>query len=307
MAAGLALYAGAGSILVVYAVHVMFGLSLVCSGSYACVIVTSQATERRRGLAIGILLAAASLGTGVAPGAYSLITALIGWQNALRLVAVVTACMLPAIFALPARQAARTAPATGQPDNATLAAALRSVNFWLLSLIAGVGFVVAIGLSSNMVLFLTNDVGLKPTRIDVLLLVMSVAGLSAQLLTGALSDVINRRVIHTGSILVMAAGCLMFHAHAEWIVWVAGLCFAVGWGGHYVLLQSLLPYLFAGPSFGRIVGVIALVEALVGSAGPSIVGASFDLTASYRVAFEIGAAALVMTAALAAKINARSR
>ncbi len=43
MAAGLALYAGAGSILVVYAVHVMFGLSLVCSGSYACDVTMTQA------------------------------------------------------------------------------------------------------------------------------------------------------------------------------------------------------------------------------------------------------------------------
>jgi MFS family permease len=303
MSAGLVLYAGSNSIIVVYGVHVMFGLCLVCSGSYACVIVVSEATARRRGLAIGILLASASFGTGVAPGAYTLLTDIIGWQGALRLAAAVTICVLPAVVLLPRRLDRIVTPGVVGEGSATLASALCSANFWLLTLIAAIGFLVAIGLSSNMVLFLTNDIGLSAGRINLLLLVMSIAGLSAQLLTGALSDLVNRRLVHTISILVMAAGCLMFHARAEWLIWIAGLCFAIGWGGHYVLLQSLLPYLFSGPAFGRIVGVIALIEALGGSAGPSIIGTSFDVTASYQLAFTMGAVALLLTAAIAARIN----
>jgi MFS family permease len=304
MSSGLALYALADSIMAVYAIHALFGLCLVLSGAYACLIVVSEATTRRRGMAIGILLATASLGAALSPTVFSALAQAFGWQRSLVIVAAVTLLALPPIIMfVPRRLHATARIIPGAEQKATLGSSLRSRSFWFLAIVAAVGFLCAIGVTSNMILFLTKDLHLASGDRNMIMVGVFVASLLTQLAGGLLTDILNRRLIHTVCIAAMAVGCGLFATEANALVWPAVILFSAGWGGNYVLLQYLLTHLFSGPSIGRIIGVIGVVEALGGSLGPVLVGGSYDLTKSYSLSFELIAAALLGTAVIASQIR----
>jgi len=67
MAFGMILYTVFTTIGQIYLAFILFGVCLALSGGFACLIVVSDATTKRRGLAIGVLLATASLGQAIAP------------------------------------------------------------------------------------------------------------------------------------------------------------------------------------------------------------------------------------------------
>jgi predicted MFS family arabinose efflux permease len=306
MAAGIALYAQATSLTLIYLTHVLFGLCLVSSGAFACLIVVSAATSRWRGFAIGVLLASASLGSGIAPGILAALKTLYGLQGALYLLAGVAACTLPAIAALvPMRLHIGSTAHLPRGETATLGGALRSRNFWLLAVVAAIGYMSALGIVTNLVLFFSKDVRLSAAGIGMMMLLVFGTVLIAQLGIGLLCDVLNRRLVHTVCVFVMAVGCAILAGRSAPLLGLGLVLFGVGWGGNYVLLQYLVTHLFAGPSVGRIVGTIGVVEALGGSLGPVLIGASHDWTGSYSFAFSTAAAALSLAGLCASRINAR--
>jgi predicted MFS family arabinose efflux permease len=308
MAFGLVFYANAGSIELLYIADAMFGLCLALSGCYAGVMIVSEVTDKHRGGAIGFLLAVGNLGNGIAPAANSVLSHAFGWRAALYIIAVITALLIPVVATFIPRSLKRMRASDernqGKP---TLSSTLASANFWYLSGVAAIGFMVSIGLFSNMVLFLYREVHMSAVGVSVFLMVMYFAGFFSQLAAGFCGDLVGYKILDIVCILFMSVGCATFVMGSEGCVWAGMILLSCGWGGHYVLLQNFLPRLFAGPSFGRIVGAVALIEAIGASAGPFSVGLSFDLTSSYRLSFLIGAGLLLVTAFLATGIVVSSR
>jgi NNP family nitrate/nitrite transporter-like MFS transporter len=301
------LYASALSLGIVYLAHVLFGLCLVCSGAFACLLVVSAATRRWRGFAIGVLLASASLGSGIAPGILSALKTMFGWQTALYALAGFTVCMLPAIALLvPMRLQIGSTAHLPRGETATLGGALRSRNFWLLAAVAAIGYMSELGTVTNLVLFFSKDVQLSAAGVGALMLLVFGTVLVAQLSVGVLCDMLNRRLVHTVCVIIMALGCAILASRSAPLLGLGLVCFGVGWGGNYVLLQYLVTHLFAGPSVGRIVGTIGVVEVLGGSVGPVTFGSSRDWTGSYSAAFATAAVALCVAAFFASRIDSRA-
>jgi predicted MFS family arabinose efflux permease len=307
MAAGLILYASAESLRIVYLAHLLFGLCLVCSGAFACLLVVSAATRRWRGVAIGVLLASASLGSGIAPGILSALKTMFGWQGALYALAGFTVCMLPAIALLvPMRLNIGSTAHLPGGETATLGGALRSRNFWLLAAVAAIGYMSELGAVTNLVLFFSKDIQLSAAGVGAMMLLVFGTVLAAQLSVGVLCDMLNRRLVHTVCVLIMALGCAVLASRSAPLLWLGLVFFGVGWGGNYVLLQYLVTHLFAGPSVGRIVGTIGVVEVLGGSVGPVTFGSSRDWTGSYSAGFATAAIALCAAAFFASRIDSRA-
>jgi MFS family permease len=307
MAGGLVLYASAVSLTTVYLAHFLFGLCLVCSGAFACLLVVSAAARRWRGFAIGVLLASASLGSGIAPTILSGLKTMFGWQAALYALAGFTLCMLPAIALLvPMRLHIGSTAGLPRGESATLGGALQSRNFWLLAAVAAIGYMSELGTVTNLVLFFSKDMQLPAAGVGAMMLMVFGTVLVAQLSVGISCDMLNRRRVHTVCILIMALGCAILASRSAPLLALGLICFGIGWGGNYVLLQYLVTHLFAGPSVGRIVGTIGVVEVLGGSVGPVAFGSSHDWTGSYRAAFAIAAIALTLAAFFASRIDSRT-
>jgi MFS family permease len=305
MAAGMAAYAVATSIAQIYIIHVSFGLCLALCGAFATAIVVSTVTDRHRGVSLGCLLATSSFGMAVAPKILNGLRALVGWQHAVLIVACVTAVFVPVLWlALPRRVQGHSAE-TAIHGGMTLRSAMRSRVFWLLSVVAAIGYFSELGVVTNLVIFYSGEMGLGMARIGSLMLLMFLVSVLSHLVTGWLTDRLDRRVIHGCSILVMACGAAILGSHSPVLVGLGAALFGIGWGGNYVLLQYLLTHLFRGPEMGRIIGCIGVFEAAGAGFGPVSIGAVYDTAHSYAPAF-YGVAALLAFALLAA-IRIRSK
>jgi MFS family permease len=82
-----------------------------------------------------------------------------------------------------------------------------------------------------------------------------------------------------------------------WQVWVYIAVFGAVFGAVYPLRALVVAERFAGPYFGRVIGVQALFVAVGRAAGPVTVGAIGTDSAGYRLGFRLAAGVLVVTAA----------
>ena len=96
-------------------------------------------------------------------------------------------------------------------------------------------------------------------------------------------------------------GCAAFLASvagAWWQVWVYVGVFGVVFGAVYPLRALVVSERFAGPYFGRIIGLQALFVATARAAGPVAVGLIGTSQAAYETGFRLAALVLLVMAAL---------
>lgn len=97
--------------------------------------------------------------------------------------------------------------------------------------------------------------------------------------------------------LLAVAAWLASVAGEWWQVWVYIAVFGAVFGAVYPLRALVTAERFAGPYFGRVIGIQALFVALGRALGPITIGAIGTDQASYELGFRLAAAALVMSAA----------
>ncbi len=310
MAIGMAAYSSATTITEIYAIHVLFGLCLVASGLFANLVLVSMVTDRHRGLAVGFVLASASLGKAVAPKIDVLLLAHVGLRDAFLTVAGASLLVVPAILLCVPRlgsDARRVTDEAASPWGVGFAPALRSPTLWLLGLIAAIGFFSELGVVANMVLFLDRQRHLGRDTASLVLFVLFIAVILTQLGAGFLADRIRGRWVQACPLLLMAAGAVAILSPSPAMLWTGVLCFGFGWGGTYALLQYLSTRLFAGSAIGRILGLIALIEAVGAALGPGMVGLLYDRSGSYVPAFALIAGLLTLAAIAALFITPAAR
>jgi MFS family permease len=85
-------------------------------------------------------------------------------------------------------------------------------------------------------------------------------------------------------------------ADAWWQVWLYVALFGTVFGAVYPLRALALSERFAGPYFGRLIGLQALFVAAARALGPALVGLSASDSAAYALAFQVAAVALFLSA-----------
>jgi MFS family permease len=98
--------------------------------------------------------------------------------------------------------------------------------------------------------------------------------------------------------LALLAGAALIASAAEtwWQVWVYIGVFGVVFGAVYPLRALVASERFAGPYFGRVIGLQALTVALGRAAGPATIAAIGTDRAAYETGFRLAAAVLVVAA-----------
>ena len=310
MAIGMAAYSLATTITEIYLIHFLFGLCLVSSGLFANLVLVSMVTDRHRGLAVGFILAAASLGKAIAPRIDVVLLSHFGLRTAFLAVAGASLLVVPAILLCVPRlgsNARRVQDQTAPPWGVSVSVALRGPTVWLLGLIAAIGFFSELGVVSNMVLLLDRQRHLGRDTASAVLFVLFIAVILTQLGAGFLADRIRGRWVQACPLLLMVAGTVAMLGQTPAMLWTGVLCFGLGWGGTYALLQYLSTRLFAGSAIGRILGLIAQIEAVGAAMGPGGVGLLYDRTGSYVPAFLLVAALLTLAAVVALFITPAAR
>jgi predicted MFS family arabinose efflux permease len=98
--------------------------------------------------------------------------------------------------------------------------------------------------------------------------------------------------------LLAVAAWLASSAGEWWQVWVYIAVFGAVFGAVFPLRALVNSERFAGPYFGRIMGLQALFLALAGASGPIVIGMIGTSQAGYEAGFRVAAAVLAAMAVL---------
>jgi MFS family permease len=260
--------------------------------------------DRRRGAALGIVLAIGSVGISLSPLLLERLIADHGWRGVWLLEGLVIWAVLLPIALLGMRDRRRPALAAprdetdgderraAQPTVSagfTRAQALRSPFFWLVTLAVASAALLTTAVAFHQIDLLAER-GLRPTDAAANFLPQTVAGLAATVVMGLLSDRVAPRPLLAASTGLLAASLVM----GVWITpgWSAiafGAMIGFGAGGIRALEASTLPRYFGLAHLGAIRGVVLAVGVGASAFGPILFALGREALGSYGPALLAGA------------------
>jgi MFS family permease len=294
--------------LLVLTYGVLGGLALAALGSQGNMIVAALWYPGARGRAIAV----ADLGTGFGafcfiPLGQALVSAL-GWRATLLVwAALLLLIVLPlcAFQRLPAGPAARPAPRETRAAW-TVVDAARSRPFWWLAATRFFGACAFPVLNVHMVAY-AIDQGIAAATAASALGAVSLVSLAGRLTTGVLSDRIGRAETLTLAYASAAAGVgclvLLWATAAPWWLALYVVFFGLSQGSTGIVHSARAADVFAGASFGSILGWLGLAVGLGEALGAWLGGTTYDIWGSYLPAF--GVVVLALAAGLVAMWRVR--
>lgn len=295
---GLILHSQATTTVIVYLARILMGASLGFVGVLANTVLVSKWFRRLRGTAIGIILTGTSLGGVLIPLIATPLITNYGWRTAMILVSlIVWVVLLPAIVFLvknkpgdiglfrdgkisdsKTENSDQSISDSGQAQSGlSLAQAVKTPIFWVFSLCAALIFYSIFVVSQQLNLYLqSSKVGFTPQQasfVQSLLFALSIAG---KFLFGFLSDRFAATRVMFFSASTMCLSTLAFLDFNEGTVYIFVVLFGLNYGGTFVLLQLLVADYFGTREYGKILGVITLIETVGAAFGGIITGRLAD-------------------------------
>lgn len=282
-----------------YGIHVGFALALATAGTLPVIIMVSQRVSKMRGTAIGIALAGTSMAGLVMPRVAKWLLESNDWRGAFQYEALIPlfVLLLVWIFLKDAKVEEDGKSATDDLVEVTFQDALRMKEFWFLSIIGFFTYYGVMGVFGNLFLFI-REMGYDAATAVNALGFMSILMLFSKLLSGVLTDFINKYTLFRIQVAIMLVGTLMLSMNSKDIVWYAIPIFAIGWGGLYTLINYIIITVFGVNAAGKIGGTISTFESLGAGLGIWLSGLISDRTGSYAASFTAVVVFLAISLAL---------
>ncbi len=264
---------------------------------------------RRRGLALGIAVAGATMASFIAPPLAAFLIDELGWRGALAGFAggiVVLGLPVFAAFAVARPELVGQSPDGDAPEPAPDGAApaapvgletralVRDPRLWVLSVGFGLVFTSPIVIMASLVPF-GEDLGFSRQKASFFFSVAAPFSLLGKVVFGALSDRIPARtaiwLVVTGNALVWG----LLHtepSYAEFLLIAALYGLAIGATGP--LHGVVLGLCFGRANFGRANGIGGLASLPLVAGAPAMAGILHDATGSYYAVFSVEMAAMLL-------------
>jgi MFS family permease len=261
--------------------------------TYAAVI--TRWFDDRRGLALGLATAGVGLGVALIPQLATFLISHFGWRHAyfgLGLAVVVLAWIPVVIFVRDppwASPSARTGARSELPGM-TAVAALKSRNFWLLSIAFFLGVLAVNGTIVHIVALLT-DRGISLQRATAALSVAGIAIIVGRIICGWCLDRFWGPYVAVCFFIFPMAGIALLISNSPYPVLLIGsaLCGA-GVGAEIDIMAFFISRYFGLKAYGRIYGLMFMLFVIGTGLGPAFSGRAFDRFHSYSqilMAYEI--------------------
>ena len=238
--------------------------------------------DRRRGMALSMVMAGGAVGAMVLPPVTEALIGSIGWRSAVVAIGVaVLAIGLPTV-ALFVRERPVPASDVASIAGATLREGLTSRVFWIVVVVLFFSSIAQNGALTHMSALLT-DRGVTARSGAIALSVMGAASLVGRISTGWLLDRFFAGRVSFGLLTMAAVGTFLLASASSLTVGaIAAALIGFGMGGEADVTPYLLARYFGLRSFSRLYGLTWTFYAVAGAVGPVLMGRAFDATGSYE-------------------------
>ena len=275
---------------------------------------------RRRGIALGVTVAGATIGGALAPLVAARLIEELGWRHALLALGLGLAAFAAPVFALVVGRPAEVGQgpdgeAAPAPSSASSAAAgrpyatlelLADRNFLLLGIALALIFTSPLVASLHLVPF-AEGLGIGRQDAAFVFTPVAICSLVGKLAFGAVSDRVDPRHALRFAVLLLVGGWLVLllgPGYRELLL--AGALLGLGIGAVVPLQGVLVGQYFRREAFGQVVGLAALLTLpIIAGANPAA-GWLYDATGSYRAGFGLEVAGLVGAGLLISGLGAAS-
>ena len=176
-------------------------------------------------------------------------------------------------------------PVPGGEGGLTLAAGVRTRQFWLVCLSE---FTMSFCIMTTLVHLVNHarDLGVAPAAAGALLSVIGASSIAARFLLGSASDVIGCRKAFSICFGMLFVGLLWLQTAASlWMLVIYAIADGFARGGNFVVISPLMAELFGTRAHGALFGLATFIGTIGGAVGPLLAGRIFDVTSSYSTAF----------------------
>jgi MFS transporter, OFA family, oxalate/formate antiporter len=293
-------------------VYVLYSVGITLGGILPSMRILTRWFVKKRGLAVGILLVGSSLGGAIFNQVAGGAIAAYGWRTALLILGLIATALviLPVLFLvkntpeeiglLPdgaTDSGSRSVSAQAEAPGAGFKAAVASPTFYLLLLVTGAMWFCIVGVIQHQALFF-KDLQTTIASKDVLSLFF-LSSILGKLLFGRLSDRFSKKTIMMAAVLNLAAGAGLLNLvpnAPQTLLWPYAIVFGIGFSGTFTMIQLLVAEYYAGPSYGKILGLVTMVDTLAGVLGILILGQMRTASGTYTTAFQLLFAVSVVAA-----------
>jgi MFS family permease len=285
-----------------YAVFALLGVAAAGSSALAYSRAVSSWFDRRRGLALSLVMAGGAAGGIAHPLAAQALIRLLGWRGAFVAQGVMLVALgLPIVLRFVRERASSTSDASDRTPGRSVPEAVRSRVFWILAAVVFGGTIAGQGAIVHLFALLT-DRGVPESRAALAVSAMGGAGLAGRLVTGWLLDRFRAPLVASALLLIAATGAVTLAASDRFATGVlAAVLVGFGTGGEIDVIPYLLARYFGLRSLSTLLGLMFTALGCAGAVGPILLGRAHDATGSYDAVFlqfavaMLGVAALVQT------------
>lgn len=298
---GLVLFSQIQSLTHFIGVYVVLAIGLAGAGLASSMFILVKWFYKQRGLAVGILLVGGSLGGAIFNKISGDAIDSMGWQNAAVLLAGIGAvCMLLPIFLLikesPEKvglfmDGGKEAPEIASREGITLQEALRSPTLYLIFLATGILWFCIIGMGQHQDIYLQNELKLDSGLVTNVGSSFFLFGVIGKLFFGFLSDRFNKKWVMIASIGLLMVGngflLLMGIDPGNWSPYWYAATYGIAYSGVFTMIQIIVAEIYAGQSYGKILGAVLTVDTLASVAGIVFMGKMSVSSGTYIPAIQI--------------------
>lgn len=285
-----------------YTTHIVFGMVIACAGNMTAIVTAASWVKKRRGLAVGMVIAGTSVGGMIIPPLANYLNQQIGWRLSMQWEALYPLLMLILIFLfIKNPKSDKKNKEKGHKENKELKAGmrfaevLRQPSFYLVTVAGAFTFFSILSLFQHMFLYM-RSLEFSPAHASLALSLMSLAALFGKILAGFASDHVSPYKLFRFQMVLMLVGVVGV-GQLSGFIWVFLVFTGFGWGGLHTLYNYILITLFGLRDAGKINSVVSFAEAAGGSLGILFTGYLYDYFGNYPDALLVAAALMVIATA----------
>lgn len=185
-----------------------------------------------------------------------------------------------------ADQAASSSGGAHKARDFTAREALRTPAFWFVSLGHGFALIVVSAVTVHAITHLKEGLGYTIGTASLVISLMTLCQFSGILLSGAIGDRYDKRLISAACMLFHMVGLLLLtYALSTPMVIGFAILHGLAWGLRVPLMQAMRADYFGRSSIGLIMGLSSMIVLVGQMSGPLIAGILADATGNYRAGF----------------------